>query len=484
MIKFFKNVFSPRTKQTETDDLFSDWDLLSYEQLLEHFDVINEATERGEKNAPASSAITADDFHNSLSVRYQKLIASRVKEISSRIEGLESRSEKALEDIQFLNDKKRTFTSKIEEDFESFEPIITAANSSVRSLKKEVNEFKEKNKIKRDAHYPDSRLWYYFVILGLLSVESVINGSLFASGSEQGLFGGWSIAVLVSAVNVIFGFMVGAYWAKQAWSIHFPMKFIGLTGLIVWASFTAAFNLCVGHIRSLYEEAAKVVEVGQTALQTPEDFDPWREGFISFMQNPIGLDNFISWVLVFIGILFAIIALFDGLKIDDKYPGYGAIVRKLTSAQDELHQEADDLKGNSNDYFEDHLEEGDTIIRRINQEAIELREGHDFTKERVLNEYPKYCSYYSENFKNLINSYRNYNMEARSDDAPKYFYEEASFDWDTDNRDEQLARLSKKIDDIRDQAIKETETWAKNRNDLEIIRQEFLQRIRQYDSIS
>ena len=94
MIKFFKNVFSPRTKQTETDDLFSDWDLLSYEQLLEHFDVINEATERGEKNAPASSAITADDFHNSLSVRYQKLIASRVKEISSRIEGLESRSDK------------------------------------------------------------------------------------------------------------------------------------------------------------------------------------------------------------------------------------------------------------------------------------------------------------------------------------------------------------------------------------------------------
>ena len=94
------------------------------------------------------------------------------------------------------------------------------------------------------------------MILGLLGIESIINGSLFASGSAQGIFGGWSIAVLISAVNVIFGFMVGAYWGKQAWSIHIPMKFIGLIGLSVWASFTVAFNLAVGHIRSVYEESA------------------------------------------------------------------------------------------------------------------------------------------------------------------------------------------------------------------------------------
>ena len=46
-------------------------------------------------------------------------------------------------------------------------------------------------------------------------IESIINGSLFASGSAQGIFGGWSIAVLISAVNVIFGFMVGAFGANK-----------------------------------------------------------------------------------------------------------------------------------------------------------------------------------------------------------------------------------------------------------------------------
>ena len=78
--------------------------------------------------------------------------------------------------------------------------------------------------------------------------------------------------------------------------------------------------------------------------------------------------------------LFAIIALFDGLKIDDKYPGYGAIVRKLKIAQEELHSEVDELKDSSSAYADQYLDEGDRERRRLNQEAIALRENHDFTR--------------------------------------------------------------------------------------------------------
>ncbi len=483
MSRFLKNTFSPRSVSNTTDDLFADWDLISYEMLLEHFDVKNIAIKRGQDNAPASSAVTPDDFHNSLSQRYQKLISTRVKEINSRISGLESRAERALEDITFLDNEHNKLKDKLDQDLESYQPIITDVNSSVRSLKKEVNDFKEKNNITRDANYPESRLWYYFIILSLLGLESLINGSLFASGSTQGIFGGWSIAVLISAVNVIFGFMVGAFWGKQAWSIHLPMKIIGISGMMIWASFTAAFNLAVGHIRSIYEESAKSSELGDS-VQLSQGFEPWTEGFQNFLLNPFGLDNFLSWVLVFVGILFALIALFDGLKIDDKYPGYGAIVRKLKEAEDDRHSEIDDLKENSSDYADQYLENGDKERRRLNQEATTLRENHDFTKERVKQEYPKYCSYYSENFKNLINSYRNYNMEERTDNPPKYFFDEPKFDWDTNNRDEQLDRLSSKIDEIRDKAINETNKWAAKRQELEEIKKNFLEKTRQYDSIS
>ena len=66
-----------------------------------------------------------------------------------------------------------------------------------------------------------------------------------------------------------------------------------------------------------------------------EECSAMNTGF-RLLNSPFGLTDFSSWMLVLIGSLFALIALFDGLKSDDKYPGYGAVVRKLKDALDEL----------------------------------------------------------------------------------------------------------------------------------------------------
>ena len=84
----------------------------------------------------------------------------------------------------------------------------------------------------------------------------------------------------------------------------------------------------------------------------------------------------------------------------------------------------------------------------------------------------------------MIGSYRNYNLESRSDEAPKYFNEDIDFDWDTDNRDSQLKSLSSKIDDIGDKLKQQTNLWTKKRKDFEDIKTKFLTKIRSYDSIS
>ena len=71
--------------------------------------------------------------------------------------------------------------------------------------------------------------------------------------------------------------MVGAFWGKQSWSIHQPMKAIGIIGFMFWGAFTAVFNLSVGHIRSIYEE-------GNIGL----DSNPWTEGFENFLPYLLG----------------------------------------------------------------------------------------------------------------------------------------------------------------------------------------------------
>ena len=181
MKNIINNIFSPNlSSKSETDKLFADWKQWDFEYLLEHFDVKNIATERGLANIPASSATTQDEFHANLESRYRIIIADRTADINNRIESLESRSERAHEKIDFLNDEKVNLQDKLEQDYEAYKPEITLLNSRVKSAKDELNKFKKQNKLTRDADYPETLWWHYFVLISLVVIESVINASFFA----------------------------------------------------------------------------------------------------------------------------------------------------------------------------------------------------------------------------------------------------------------------------------------------------------------
>ncbi len=469
MFSWLKNLFTLKPKLKGVDKVFSDWSIISYEDLLEHFEVKKTAIEGAKENSPATQAKTPDEFHNKLITRFKKIIIDRTGDITRHLDSLENNAERANEKLNFLDGIKSKFKNKLSEDFESYEPIITEANSIVRSRKDELNKFKSKNNLTRDADYPDSLWWYYFILILLVVIESLINAAFFARGSSAGLAGGASIAVIISGINVVIGYLVGKYWAKQSWSINQIAKTIGIIGFGIWGFVTACFNLTVGHVRTMFEEG---------------DTDAMNTGFEAFLNSPFGLTDFSSWMLVLIGSLFALIALIDGLKSDDKYPGYGSEVRKLNNALDELYSEVDDLKANANDYYDEYLARGDNAIKDLGQDSMTLRATHDFVKERINNEYPKYCDYYQTVFADLIGSYRNINLENRETEAPSYFNEKPILEWDTDNRDEQLDSLNVKIDNISSGLKVKTEQWSRERQELESIKINFLNELRQYDSIS
>ena len=397
-------------------------------------------------------------------VRYQKLIATRVKEISSRFEGLETRADKALESINFLNDAKTKFTNEIDIQLENYEPIITDANSRVRSLKEEVNEFKAKNNLTRDASYPDSSIWHFFVLFGLVVIESIINGVMFQEGSRSGYLGGVSIAVLISLINVAAGFLVGAYWGKLSWSIHQTPKYVGYLGFGIWGIFTIWFNLLVGHIRTIYEQgfSGSMAEVS-------------AQGWINFQASPFGLTDFFSWLLVLIGTLFAIIALFDGIRFDDAYPGYGREFRKHLSAEEELQDEKDNLNITADRYYDEFKDSGDTAISDLTNTSSNLRSKYSYVEGVINTQYPNYCDYYANTFRLLIEDYRNINHENREDDPPAYFRSPPVFTWEQDNRSDQLQSLDDRINNIAQSLSEAFSKWVDDRGELEDIKINFLE---------
>ena len=95
------------------------------------------------------------------------------------MDSLEGNAERANEKLNFLDGIKAKFKNKLDEDLESYEPIITAANSRVRGFKEEVNDFKEKHGLTREADYPDSLWWYYFILILLVVIVVLYKCSLF-----------------------------------------------------------------------------------------------------------------------------------------------------------------------------------------------------------------------------------------------------------------------------------------------------------------
>ena len=469
MFSWLKNLFTLKTKLKGVDRVFSEWNLISYEDLLVHFEVEETAKERGENNSPATAALTPDNFHNKLTTRFKKIVSDRTADITLHLDSLENNAERANEKLNFLDGIKSKFKNKLDEDLESYEHNITKANSKVKSRKKELNDFKSLNNLTRDADYPDALTWHYFILLSLVLIESLVNASFFARGATAGLAGGITIAVIISGINVVIGYLVGKYWAKLSWSINQTFKTVGYIGFGIWGLLTACFNLTVGHVRTRFEEG---------------DTDAMNSGFQAFLNSPFGLTDFSSWMLVMIGSLFALVALFDGLKSDDKYPGYGLVDRKLTNALDELYGEVGNLKDSANDYYDSFLSRGDNAIKDLGQDASSLRSTHDFVKNRINNAYPKYCNYYQTVFADLIGSYRNSNIEFRDSEAPAYFNEKPVLDWDRDNRDDQLNHLNVKIDKISADLQVKTIQWSEERQELDAIKIEFLNNLRKYDSIS
>ena len=181
MFTWLKNLFTLKPKLEGVDKVFSDWKLISYEDLLEHFEVKEIAKERGENNSPATAAKTPDDFHNKLTTRFKKIVSDRTSDITRHLDSLENNATRAKEKLDFLDGIKTKFKNKLDDDLESYEPIITDANSIVRSRKEELNEFKSLNKLTRDADYPDALMWHYFILIFLVVIESLVNASFFAA---------------------------------------------------------------------------------------------------------------------------------------------------------------------------------------------------------------------------------------------------------------------------------------------------------------
>lgn len=346
---------------------------------------------------------------------------------------------------------------KADQEFERMASAeLTANYATLRELgeiassrKEELNRFKIENAIDRLPIVPMGNAKVLIVILAivLIAVEAFLNMTFFAQGLNSGLVGGFFQAFVAATVNVGVSFILGAYLIRYINHIKLLPKFLGFVVLALTACFILMMAFGIAHYRDALVMGAD--NAMSLALQT-------------LLTAPVGLTELSSWLLFMVSVGFGVIAVFDGYKMDDPYPGYGKkflltdeAIKDYNAEIDALHAYLEDSKKESLDHIEHvalHSETSVSIYKNLLGE-----------KERSGNDLTNAVAGAENAMQALLQEFRDENKIARGDmPTPTYFdtwpqlreLKMPNFSTSTDqenlaNQSQLLAEFLNEVQDIR-----------------------------------
>jgi hypothetical protein len=272
----------------------------------------------------------------------------------------------------------------------------------------ELDNFRRKNAIERDAIYPDaSALFFRYAILVLLiTFEGLFNASFFAEGLTTGLLGGFLYAVVLAALNVVTAFVMGKTAVRWAFHVKAVPKFMGLLALALTLAFTVTMALCIGHLRT-------VILAGSVA--------PTQDAWVALISAPFGLHDMMAWLLFMVTIGFGVAAMVDGLLVDDVYPGYGDVSRRAKLAVEEFEDEFEEVRATLEDAKQDNIDALDEEIVQANQRAQQLKQLID-QKKAIYHSWLTFLNESEVTLYAVLRMFRSENTRHRSDAMrPAYF---------------------------------------------------------------
>lgn len=186
--------------------------------------------------------------------------------------------------------------------------------------------FRELNGINAQAVYPESHVWHFAIVAILALAETIINSFFYIN--NEGLIGGFTVAIGVSAVNMLLALFLGIGFRYINLKSRLQIS-IGWISLLFFLAAALYCNALFATFRSEYQ-----------LLTNPGDPNQLRYAFSAASQSAAQIFMFkhafsdlLSFVLFGIGLILSAIAFWKGYGYDDKHPGYGALDRKLKEAE-------------------------------------------------------------------------------------------------------------------------------------------------------
>ena len=382
---------------------------LSVEELAQELRVRKRAQDAGRVDEPKSGETSIDQAQQEILNTVRERLSEARGSMTGALESLQQRRKQiSLDPIrQALRDAQHTTHINIERVKAAHRDALIGARTEERLHLRNLRHFRKKNDIHHEARYPESKLLHWAILAAMLFGESILNSYFFSLASDLGLLGGAFQALLISGVNIGLAIFAGEFGLRQVNHIDASRKALGALVLAIYFALTSAFNLATAHYRALLEiDPLSALELVLSRLT----------------RTPFGFDNFDAVILLLIGMMFSLAALYKTYAADDSYPGYGAMDRAYKEAR--THYEA--CKTALGNEINSTIDEGRRHVGQL------MTEARAFASEFPTNlhhakslraDFAAYAQQAETTLRQLLELYRAENADVRTSRPPAYFKE-------------------------------------------------------------
>ncbi|MCK5104423.1 MAG: hypothetical protein KAR17_16480, partial [Cyclobacteriaceae bacterium] len=412
--------------------------------------------ETGEKELPPTNATPYDANESKIILKFKDELSESYRKAKDKIAGLNNRISKIdinpdFQNIENLPEKIKKQAANLINEFGS--RLITVKEARDQ-LSLDLKEFQSTNNLSSLPDYPESKFLSITILVAIVFIESVGNGYFFAKGNEFGFLGGYTQALIVASANVAFAFFWGYLAIPQMNSVNKTKKYLGIISIPTYLLIAISFNLFVAHYRdelSLSFEGANFRAIS------------------AFLETPFFLKDFDSFILLFIGLIISGIALIDGYKFDDKYPGYGRIYRRYKEAERKYHLCCSNIVKSLHNLKNQSLEELDDLSENYKKDYNHLNIQLS-TKNKLIDLYEQHYQHLEGVCDVVLKHYQHANSSSRKTPAPKYFDENFSMPAKTELiTEDEMAGNKDSQSNYKDKMVRLKTLYGKTGNNLQEI---------------
>lgn len=463
--------------KTQTSTVFipdAEFPVIDPTDVAKQINLLEEAKQLGEKNLPPQNQPSRfGTAEMKIDTEIQRVVAGYQARATARVEELDAMNTKAIVEGKENVIQTRLLPKQFKEAVRSYlndrSTEYQEARSEYVTTAREYEKFRKENQLERTCNirttgYKSAAI---AAVIICMIIEGIINSSLFATNLEGGLLQGFINAFIASGINVGISFCLG--YCGIRYVNHVSKRWVGRVCLGVFICLSALIGLLVAHYRDALQIPLEELLPNQTAE---------RIALQTFLENPFGLSDIYSWMLLLLTLVCGIAACFDGYRFDDPYPGFSSIAKKYYEQIGIWADIIEDQRLGVNELKDKFLNLITENIQVTHNTMVHAQKTFH-SKKLTLNAYQLAHRSADKAFQSLVSEFRSENSKYRNTPVPAYFSERVRLDLDASpsvpSKDFtlDLEELERMINVLRDDSenIREEIIQAFNEQDAKLLQE-------------